>query len=80
MIKVHFLYFQFYIKKKSHKKSTVKKGEKKSISKHQKQIFILTTFILIIIFIAIVEFALKLGSYGGNLELFFYSQHVTKII
>lgn len=56
--------------KKNSKKRTVPKSEPTPISKNQKRIFIITTFILFIIIMGVFEFALRLGNYGGNLKLF----------
>ena len=56
--------------KKKYNKETIRKNSNKSFTKKQKRLFIVITFILLIIVFGVFELALRLGSYGGNLELF----------
>ncbi len=56
--------------KKNHKKQTAEKKEIPQISKKQNRVFIVTTFVFFIVIVMVFELVLRLGNYGGNLELF----------
>jgi tetratricopeptide (TPR) repeat protein len=58
----------------SNQKKQAKRGEKRPLNRKKRVIFGIITFSIPVLFLILLEIFLRLGNYGGNLDLFYFPE------